>query len=153
MQQSSAEALLAAITQSGNEVTQGWMRILASAPPMSPEFQANSALQASYFEKQSLLWTSMLAGKPQSVVEAEAGDRRFAGREWRENPYYDYLKQSYLLASRYLADLVERRRSTPRRRSARASRRGNGSTPCAPPTLPPPIRPRCARRSTRAARA
>jgi polyhydroxyalkanoate synthase len=104
MQQSSAEALLAAITQSGNEVTQGWMRILATAPP---QVQANSALQASYFEKQSQLWTSMLAGKPQTVVDTDAGDRRFPGREWRENPYYDYLRQSYLLASRYLEDLVE----------------------------------------------
>ncbi|MGQ0654441.1 MAG: PHA/PHB synthase family protein [Betaproteobacteria bacterium] len=103
MQQGSAEALLAAITQSGNEVTQGWMRILAAAP----EVQANSALQASYFEKQSQLWTALLAGRPQAVVDAEPGDRRFAGREWRENPYYDYLRQSYLLASRYLHDLVE----------------------------------------------
>jgi len=103
MQPGSAEALLAAITQSGNEVTQGWMRLLAAAP----QVQANTALQASYFEKQAQLWTSMLAGRPQSVVDAEPGDRRFSGREWRENPYYDYLRQSYLLASRYLHDLVE----------------------------------------------
>jgi polyhydroxyalkanoate synthase len=103
MQQGSAEALLAAITQSGNEVTQGWMRILSAAP----QVQANSALQASYFERQSQLWTSMLSGQQQSVIEADPGDRRFAGREWRENPYYNYLRQSYLLASRYLQDLVE----------------------------------------------
>ena len=106
MQPGSAEALLAAITHSGNEVTQGWMRILAAAPLTVPS-HANSALQASYFEKQSQLWASMLSGKPQNVVEAEPGDRRFSGREWRENPYYDYLRQSYLLASRYLQDLVE----------------------------------------------
>ncbi|MGH8690204.1 MAG: PHA/PHB synthase family protein, partial [Burkholderiales bacterium] len=35
------------------------------------------------------------------------GDRRFASKEWRDNPYYDYLKQSYLLAARYLEELVE----------------------------------------------
>lgn len=103
MQSGSAEALLAAITQSGNEVTQGWMRILAA----QPQVQANSALQASYFEKQSQLWASMLSGKPQSIVEPEPGDRRFSSREWRDNPYYDYLRQSYLLASRYVQDLVE----------------------------------------------
>jgi len=103
MQPGSAEALLAAITQSGNEMTQGWMRILAA----HPQVQANSALQASYFEKQSQLWASMLSGKPQSLVEPEPGDRRFSAREWRDNPYYDYLRQSYLLASRYLQDLVE----------------------------------------------
>ena len=41
------------------------------------------------------------------VVAPESGDKRFRAAEWRENPYYDYLKQSYLLASRYLNELVE----------------------------------------------
>ncbi|MCP5406825.1 MAG: class I poly(R)-hydroxyalkanoic acid synthase [Chromatiaceae bacterium] len=35
------------------------------------------------------------------------GDRRFAGREWRENPVFDYLKQSYLLASNMLTGLAD----------------------------------------------
>ena len=44
------EAVLAAISQSTNELTQGWMRLLASAPPPvdASWFGANSALQASY---------------------------------------------------------------------------------------------------------
>ena len=41
------------------------------------------------------------------MASPEPGDRRFAAKEWRENPYYDYLKQSYLLAARYLDELVE----------------------------------------------
>ena len=32
---------------------------------------------------------------------------RFAAQEWRDNPYYNYLKQSYLLAGEFLAQLVE----------------------------------------------
>jgi polyhydroxyalkanoate synthase len=68
---------------------------------------ANAALQSGYLEKQVKLWSGLLAGRNETVAAPEPGDRRFAHREWNENPYYDYLKQSYLLASRYLGDLVE----------------------------------------------
>lgn len=34
------------------------------------------------------------------AVEVERGDRRFSDEDWEENPVFDYIKQSYLLASR-----------------------------------------------------
>src|SRR5438132_7965538 len=49
MQSGSPDAVLAAIAQSSNEVTQGWMRLLASAPasagaaPWLADLQRNSA--------------------------------------------------------------------------------------------------------------
>ena len=69
-------------------------------------------LQSSYIAKQAQLWSAML--DPQSsaqalaepVVAPEPGDRRFASREWRDNPYFSYLKQSYLLAAGFLAELA-----------------------------------------------
>jgi poly[(R)-3-hydroxyalkanoate] polymerase subunit PhaC len=82
------------------------MRLLSAAPALEGEFKRNQELQAAYLEKQARLWASLLAGRSESLVED--GDRRFAAREWRDNPYYDYLRQSYLLASGYLQDLVER---------------------------------------------
>jgi polyhydroxyalkanoate synthase subunit PhaC len=114
MQQGSPDALLAAIAQSSNEVTQGWMRLMGSTPgstgdmPWLAELTRNSALQSSYLEKQAKLWTALVSGKRESFAEPEPGDKRFAAREWRENAYYDYLKQSYLLAARYIEELVER---------------------------------------------
>jgi len=71
-----------------------------------------SVLQSGYIAKQAQLWSAML--DPQSsaralaepVVAPEPGDRRFASREWRDHPYYSYLKQSYLLASGFLAELA-----------------------------------------------
>jgi polyhydroxyalkanoate synthase len=117
MQPGSPEAVLAAIAQSSNEVTQGWMRLMASAPPSvgaAPwlaDLQRNSAklgaMQAAYFEKQAKLWSSLLAGQSASLADPAPGDRRFSAKEWRDNAYYAYLKQSYLLASRYLEELVE----------------------------------------------
>jgi len=108
MQHGSPDALLAAIAQSGNEVTQGWMRVMAGAPSVAGAFSwSNPALQASYFEKQARLWTSLASGRRETLAAPEPGDRRFSAKEWRDNPYYDYLKQSYLLAARYLEELVD----------------------------------------------
>jgi len=112
------DPLVAAITQAGNDMTLGWMRLLTTPPPAGspPEWLRSvtdpsllAAAQSAYVEKQTKLWASLSAGpgaKP--VAEAEPGDRRFLAREWRENPFYDYVRQSYLLASRYLNDLVEK---------------------------------------------
>jgi polyhydroxyalkanoate synthase len=108
MQPGSPDALLAAIAQSSNEVTQGWMRVMASAPSAAEAFPwGNSSLQRSYFEKQAKLWAALASGKRETLVSPDPGDRRFAAKEWRDNPYYDYLKQSYLLAARYLEELVD----------------------------------------------
>jgi polyhydroxyalkanoate synthase len=108
MQPASPEALLAAISQSSNEVTQGWMRVLASASSAAGALPwGNSSLQRSYFDKQTRLWNALASGKRETLVEPEAGDRRFAAKEWRDNPYYDYVKQSYLLAAQYVEELVE----------------------------------------------
>ncbi|MCK1617406.1 class I poly(R)-hydroxyalkanoic acid synthase [Bradyrhizobium sp. 159] len=51
--------------------------------------------------------TSAADGKGNGGIEPVRGDRRFSGREWRENSLYSLLKQSYLLNSRYCTDLVE----------------------------------------------
>ena len=116
MQPGSPEAVLAAISQSTNELTQGWMRVLASAPAAGDTswLGANSALQARYLERQAKLWHGLLSGKGESLMAPEAGDRRFAHREWTENPYYAYLKQSYLLAAEYLSELVDQAALEPR---------------------------------------
>ena len=109
MQHGSPDALLAAISQSTNELTQGWMRVLGSAPAAAalPWLASSSSLQSAYLEKQSRLWSAVLAGTREAVVAVPPGDRRFSHPAWREDPYYNYLKQSYLLAARYLEELVE----------------------------------------------
>src|SRR5205085_11512699 len=101
MQPGSPEGVLAAIAQSGNAMTQGWMRLLSSPP----QLERNSALQTEYLEQQAKLWSALLAGGKESLVDDE--DRRFAAREWRENPYFNYRRQSYLLAARYVEQMID----------------------------------------------
>ena len=69
-----------------------------------PDLGAASALHSAYVEQQAKLWNALLAGRRETIVED--GDKRFAAREWRENPYFDYLRQSYLLAAKYVEDVV-----------------------------------------------
>jgi polyhydroxyalkanoate synthase len=114
------EAFLAAISGAGNEVAQGWMRLLAEAGAGRPETavpewlqalqrggERVARLQAEYGSKQAQLWGGLVAGRPAAVMSPEPGDRRFSSAAWRSNPYYDYLRQSYLLAARYIEELVE----------------------------------------------
>ena len=98
MQPGSPDALLAAISNSSAEASQGWMRALPWADP---------SLQRAYLDKQTKLWMALASGRREALAEPAPGDRRFAAKEWRDNPYYDYLKQSYLLAARYVEELVE----------------------------------------------
>ncbi|MBI5910013.1 MAG: class I poly(R)-hydroxyalkanoic acid synthase [Betaproteobacteria bacterium] len=92
----------------GSELGQVWQSLLAAH---SADPSRLGTLQTAYLQQQLALWGSMLArqsGKPAGpVATTDKGDKRFAGREWRESPYYDYLRQAYLLNSRFLNDLVE----------------------------------------------
>ena len=68
-------------------------------------------MQSDYFARIGLLWNSsiigaMTGGRP-TLAQPEPGDKRFNDKAWREEPFYDLLKQSYLLGSRYLNDFVE----------------------------------------------
>jgi polyhydroxyalkanoate synthase len=50
----------------------------------------------------------MLGQEAEPVIVPERGDRRFKDAAWNENALFDFIKQSYLLAARYM---LERARS------------------------------------------
>ncbi len=83
----------------------------AASPLKSPDAEQLASLQKSYIEQQLLLWNSMLTRGEEdqvaSVVTPEPGDRRFSSPEWKSSPVFDYVRQNYLLNSRFLRELVE----------------------------------------------
>ena len=42
------------------------------------------------------------------VAEPDRSDKRFSDAEWRDNPYFDFIKQAYVLTTRWADDLVKR---------------------------------------------
>jgi len=64
--------------------------------------------QADLWAQYSSLWQSTLqritGNEAAPVATPDAGDRRFKDAEWSNNIIFDYIKQSYLLTSRWLVD-------------------------------------------------
>ena len=99
---------------------QGFLAALfaASGDETRTAFAPGSALWSSLVEAQTdyqtqyvALWHGALSRsqgrKIAPVIEPEQGDRRFNGAAWRDNPYFDFLKQNYLLQSRALHRFVD----------------------------------------------
>ncbi|OUR61634.1 class I poly(R)-hydroxyalkanoic acid synthase [Colwellia sp. 39_35_sub15_T18] len=67
--------------------------------------------QMAFMNQQAELWQNatkeMLGSKTEPVVKEERGDKRFNDSEWAENPVYNYLKQSYLLNSTMMQEMVD----------------------------------------------
>ena len=100
-----------------------WTRQDGAAPaPADPmgaietwQAMANAAAAnpAKLFEMQSALWqdsvklwSAFLSGHPEQGPAAEAKDKRFASPAWRENPAFEFMRQSYLLSAQHVMESV-----------------------------------------------
>ena len=83
-----------ALAQAAGEAAIG----LAARPAELLNVQLEAAKQWSDF------WSDALSGKPSEKPR----DRRFSAPEWQDDPYYRAIRDSYLLASRQLRDVVDR---------------------------------------------
>jgi polyhydroxyalkanoate synthase len=84
------------------QVTERVMRDPARA------IEAQASLASSFMG----LWAQTLRkmhGEPaETVAKPDPKDPRFADSEWQDNPLFDFIKQYYLITSRWAEDLVER---------------------------------------------
>ena len=66
--------------------------------------------QQDLFNSQMALWQQttqkMLGEDSTPVIEPEKGDKRFSDESWSQSTLFDYIKQSYLLTSRWMQDTV-----------------------------------------------
>jgi polyhydroxyalkanoate synthase len=121
--------------QSGQALAEQFARLLGQAlaaqqgKPVAlptPDPAKLGELQQRFLADQGQLWQSslqrsaaLMPGKPGAErpseadpasgfrVSPEPGDRRFAAKEWRESPVFDYIQQAYLLNARFLKEFVE----------------------------------------------
>ncbi len=109
--------------QAGQSMTKAYMDFLTKqqsgspaagsppAMPAMPDLEPFARMQQELAAQHAQLWQSMLQRKPgeaaEPLVKPEPGDRRFSAPEWAENPFFDYLRQAYLLNSAFLTKVAE----------------------------------------------
>jgi polyhydroxyalkanoate synthase len=82
---------------------------------MTAKMMANPAqlvqAQIGFWQDYLTLWSNtarrMMGGDAPAVIEEARGDRRFKDDAWRENEVFDFIRQSYLLSSRYFTSVVQ----------------------------------------------
>ena len=82
---------------------------------MTTKMMANPAqivhAQIGFWQDYLTLWSNtarrMMGGEAPPVIEEQKGDRRFKDEAWRENEVFDFIRQSYLLSSRYFTSVVQ----------------------------------------------
>lgn len=64
-----------------------------------------------FLDKQQKLFTETLTrqdGKPSKpIIEPKSDDKRFKASEWKDEPVFDYIKQSYLLVSELMRNVID----------------------------------------------
>lgn len=84
-----------------SKLTEYWLSDPARA------LEAQTRLFSGYMN----VWTNSIQRLGDSaierVVEPEKSDKRFTDPEWARNAFFDFIKQTYLVTSRWAADLVE----------------------------------------------
>jgi len=70
--------------------------------------QAQLSLWQGYLQLWQATSQQLLGRDVPPVIEPERGDRRFRDPAWGDNAVFDFIKQSYLLTSRWLVETVNR---------------------------------------------
>jgi len=118
--QGGPSAYLENLMQVGEQATKQFDEALAAAmgvegkpakdEKMTP-FAVAADLQQQYWSPIMEFWSGFLsdksAGGEDASVKAPRSDRRFKDEAWSHSPYYNLLKQSYLLNSKQLSEFVD----------------------------------------------
>lgn len=70
-------------------------------------FEAQNRLFAGYIDLWSRTVKRMAGEAVEPAVTPDPKDKRFQDPEWRDNQFFDFLKQMYLITSRWAEDMVD----------------------------------------------
>ena len=71
-------------------------------------FAEVASVQQNYLAEMSALWVNTLMRPATTSQKADKSDRRFARDQWNRSPYHNFLKDMYLVNTRYVNNLIER---------------------------------------------
>jgi polyhydroxyalkanoate synthase len=71
-------------------------------------FAEVASVQQNYLAEMSALWVNALVTPAATPQKTDKSDRRFAGDQWKQSPYHNFLKDMYLVNTRYVNNLIER---------------------------------------------
>jgi polyhydroxyalkanoate synthase len=71
-------------------------------------FVAQTALTKQFVDLWAVTLQRLQGEQAPPVVAPDLSDKRFADAAWRDNPYFDFIKQAYVLTARWADDLVKR---------------------------------------------
>ena len=84
-----------------SKLTEYWLSDPARA------LEAQTRLFSGYMDVWSNAIRRMNDTEIEDAVKPEKGDKRFQDPEWGQNAFFDFIKQAYLVTSRWAGDLVE----------------------------------------------
>jgi len=65
-------------------------------------------VQQDYLQQMGTLWFNTMMQSAAESIQPAKGDRRFVSEDWHKSPFHDFLKQSYLINTRYVNGLIDR---------------------------------------------
>ena len=85
--------------------------LLSSGGGHGADFQSYSQLaqvQQEYLQRMSTVWANATLDGIYNSLEKPKSDKRFGGEDWGKSPLHTLLKDSYLINTRYVNDLIDR---------------------------------------------
>ena len=92
---------MADMVKTFSKLTEYWLSDPARA------LEAQTRLFAGYMDVWNAAIQRNAGEEPKEAIAPEIGDKRFKDPEWGRNAFFDFLKQTYLVTSRWANDLVE----------------------------------------------
>jgi polyhydroxyalkanoate synthase len=71
-------------------------------------FTEVASIQQNYLAEMGALWVNALVAPAATLQKTDKSDRRFAVDQWKQSPYHNFLKDMYLVNTRYVNNLIER---------------------------------------------
>jgi polyhydroxyalkanoate synthase len=96
-----------AVLKAGEETTKPEALSAVMTPMMFGDPMKMVKAQTDFWNDGLVMWQRFLTPQASTAPSAADGDRRFTAPQWRDNPFFDLIRQSYLMMSDHLLKGVD----------------------------------------------